>query len=107
MELFKVYHASSWQILTKLRLPSAYSHIYGGLKVSAGLSIIGAIAGEFVGGGGLGALIDAARTQQKVETVFAALLLLSLMGLLMMAALALINHLLASYRPFTATLESK
>lgn len=107
LELFKVYHASSWQILTKLRLPSAYSHIYAGLKVSAGLSIIGAIAGEFVGGGGLGALIDAARTQQKVETVFAALLLLSLMGLLMMATLALIHRWLISRRPFTATQESK
>jgi NitT/TauT family transport system permease protein len=105
LDLFRIYKASAWQILIKLRIPMAYSHIYSGLKVSAGLSIVGAIAGEFVGGGGLGALIDAARTQQRVEAVFAALLLLSLMGLIMMASLGLIHRLLTSYRPFTSVQE--
>lgn len=52
---------------------------------------MGVIAGEFVAGGGLGALIDAARTQQRVDIVFACLLLLSLMGLLLLAALGTLN----------------
>jgi ABC-type nitrate/sulfonate/bicarbonate transport system, permease component len=103
LDLFKIYGASSWQVLIKLRLPSAASHIYGGLKVSAGLAIIGAIAGEFVGGGGLGAMIDAARTQQKVETVFACLLLLSLMGLMLMAVLGLCHQLINRFRPYFRT----
>ena len=67
---------------------------------AAGLAIIGAIGGEFVGGGGLGAMIDAARTQQKVETVFACLLLLSLMGLMLMAVLGLFHQALNRVRPY-------
>ncbi|MFS4459943.1 ABC transporter permease [Bdellovibrio sp. HCB2-146] len=95
LELFRVYGADSWQILTKLRLPSAYPYVYSGLRISAGLSIVGVIAGEFVAGGGLGALIDSARTQQRVDIVFACLLLLSVMGLLLLAALGLINKKLS------------
>jgi NitT/TauT family transport system permease protein len=101
LDLFKIYHANAWQILWKLKLPAAYSYIYSGLKISAGLSIIGAIAGEFVAGGGLGAMIDAARTQQRVDIVFGALILLSLMGLLMIGALTLIHRLLLKYRPYS------
>lgn len=99
-ELFKIYHASKINILIKLKLPNAYSYIYSGLKISAGLSIIGAIAGEFVSGGGLGALIDSARTQQRVDIVFAALLLLSFMGLLLIGSLAGLNKIILRRRPF-------
>ncbi|UOF01994.1 ABC transporter permease [Bdellovibrio reynosensis] len=99
-DLFKIYHASPLKILFKLKLPIAYSYVYSGLKISAGLSIIGAIAGEFVSGGGLGALIDSARTQQRVDIVFAALLLLSLMGLLFLATLEILNRLILKRRPF-------
>ncbi|WP_413556989.1 ABC transporter permease [Bdellovibrio sp. HCB209] len=101
LDLFRVYRASSWQTLWKLKLPAAYSYIYSGLKISAGLSIIGSIAGEFVAGGGLGAMIDAARTQQRVDIVFGALILLSVMGLLMIGALTLSHRLLQSRRPYS------
>ncbi len=101
-DLFRLYQASRFQTLVKLRFPQAYSHIYAGIKVSAGLSIIGAIAGEFVGGGGLGAMIDSARTQQRVDIVFGVLLLLSLMGLTFVATLALINKVILSRRPFAS-----
>lgn len=99
-DLFKIYHASPLKVLFKLKLPIAYSYIFSGLKISAGLSIIGAIAGEFVSGGGLGALIDSARTQQRVDIVFAALLLLSLMGLLFLATFEILNRLVLKRRPF-------
>jgi NitT/TauT family transport system permease protein len=101
LDLFKIYRANAWQILWKLKLPAAYSYIYSGLKISAGLSIIGAIAGEFVAGGGLGAMIDAARTQQRVDIVFGALILLSVMGLLMIGALTATHRLLLKYRPYS------
>lgn len=101
-DLFKVYHASSFQTLVKLKIPNAYIYMYSGLKISMGLSIVGAIAGEFVGGGGLGAMIDSARTQQRVDIVFASLLLLSLMGLLFMAALTIFNRLMLLKRPFAS-----
>lgn len=106
-DLFRIYHATRWQTLWKLKLPHAYSYIYSGLKISAGLSIIGAIAGEFVAGGGLGALIDSARTQQRVDIVFGALLLLSLMGLLLMGALALLHKLITSRRPLASSTQGE
>lgn len=99
-DLFRIYHAGRLQTLLKLKLPCAYSYIYSGLKISAGLAIIGAIAGEFVGGGGLGALIDSARTQQRVDIVFAALLLLSAMGLIFMGALAGLRRFTLWLRPY-------
>lgn len=105
-DLFRIYQATPLQTLWKLKLPHAYSYIYSGFKISAGLSIIGAIAGEFVAGGGLGAMIDSARTQQRVDIVFGALLLLSLMGLLFIGAMALINRIILNKRPL-ATLSQE
>jgi len=102
-DLFRLYGASPWQILWKLQLPSAWNYIYSGLKISAGLAIIGAIAGEFVSGGGLGAIIDSAKTQQRVDLVFAALFLLSVMGLLLLATLALLERLFFHRFSFSAT----
>lgn len=100
LDLFAVQRASAIKTLFKLRLPWAYTHIFAGLKISAGLSIVGAVAGEFVAGGGLGAMIDSARTQQRVDIVFAALLLLSLMGLLFVGVLAFCNRCILRQRPF-------
>lgn len=100
-DLFRIYHANAWQTLLKLKLPNAYTHILSGLRIAIGLSIIGSIAGEFVAGGGLGAMIDAARTQQRVDIVFAALLLLSLLGLLLIGTLNLLHRLIIKHRPFS------
>ena len=100
LELLRVYRASPWQTLWKVRLPAAYPSIYAGLKVAAGLSVIGCVAGEFVAGGGLGAIIDSARTQQRIDMVFAALLLLSALGLSLSAGIRLFNRLLNRYRPY-------
>jgi NitT/TauT family transport system permease protein len=62
-------------------LPFALPQIFSGLRIAAGLAVIGAIVGEFIGGGGLGAVIDAARTRQRIDIVFAAVLISSLLGL--------------------------
>ena len=83
-ELFQFLKASSWQRLARLEIPSAVPHILAGLKTSAGLSVVGVVSGEFLAGGGLGALIDSARLQQRVDLVFASLICLSLIGLGMM-----------------------
>jgi NitT/TauT family transport system substrate-binding protein len=52
LELFAVNNASRWQTLLKLRFPGAIPRFAEGLKISAGLSVIGAIVGEFVAGFG-------------------------------------------------------
>lgn len=105
LELFDLYGANSWQKLKSLRLPKAYIAIYTGLKTAAGLSVIGAVAGEFVAGGGLGGLIDAGRTQQRLDIVYASLLLLSLLALAMVAALQAFNVLVNSWRPLGLNLK--
>lgn len=82
IDLFRLYGASRWQLLLKLKLPGAVPSIITGLNISSGLAMIGAVIGEFIAGGGLGGVIDAARTQQRLDKVFAAILLASFSGLL-------------------------
>lgn len=99
-QLFDLYGASAGQKLIKLKLPHALPSIFAGLKITAGLSIVGAVAGEFVAGGGLGAIIDAGRTQQRVDRVFAALLLLAFMGGLLIGLIGLLARILNKRRPY-------
>lgn len=92
LDLFRLYKASSWQVLWKLRWPNAYNSIYAGLKISCGLSVIGVVAGEFVAGGGLGSIIDSARTQQRLDLVYVSLALLSLLGLILVGSLRIFDY---------------
>lgn len=100
LELFQVYKVSPIRTLFYLKIPGSYYFIYSGLKISSGLAVIGVVAGEFVAGGGLGSLIDSARTQQRIDLVFACLLGLALIGLLQIMLLNGINSLIARWRPF-------
>ena len=98
VDLFGLYGASRRQRLLGLRIPFALPHMLAGLRIAAGLAVIGAIVGEFIGGGGLGSLIDAARTQQRVDTVFAAVLLAALLGFAFVTAINLFaRRLLGSW----------
>lgn len=89
-DLFRLYGASPAVTLWKLRFPAALPQILTGLRIAGGLAVIGAIVGEFLGGQGLGSVIDVARTQQRTDKVFAAVLLASFLGL---ALFGLINGL--------------
>ncbi len=93
-DLFKLYKASFRDRFFKLKLPYALPHILTGLKVSGGLAIIGAIVGEFVGGGGLGGVIDEARTLQRIDRVFAAVLLAAGLGLIFFMVIAGLSRIL-------------
>jgi NitT/TauT family transport system permease protein len=82
---FKLNRASRWQVLWRLRIPSALPYFFGGLRISSGLSLIGAVVAEFVAGtGGTGAglayQILQAGFQLNIPRMFAALLLISLTG---------------------------
>jgi NitT/TauT family transport system permease protein len=59
-----------------------------GLRVAGGLAVIGAIVGEFITGSGLGGVIDIARTQQRIDKIFAGLLWAAVLGI---ALFALVN----------------
>lgn len=86
VELFRLYSASPMQLLLKLKLPFALPQVFSGLRIAAGLAVIGAIVGEFIAGGGLGAVVDVARTQQRTDKVFAAVLLSAALGLVFVSA---------------------
>jgi NitT/TauT family transport system permease protein len=88
--LFDLYGASRWRKLARLRLPSAVPFLLEGHKVAAGLAVIGAVVAEFVSGSG-GAqglawrILEAANRLQTAK-VFAAIVILGLMGALVHAA---------------------
>jgi NitT/TauT family transport system permease protein len=92
-DLFRLYGASPLVTLFKLRLPAALPQVFTGLRVSAGLAVVGAIVGEFIAGGGLGSVVEIARTQQRIDKVFAAVLLASLLGLALFGLINLLSHL--------------
>lgn len=82
--LFRLYGAARLQMLRRLRLPSALPFLLEGHKVAAGLAVIGAVVAEFVSGSGgsqglAWRLLEAANRLQTAK-MFAALLLLGLMG---------------------------
>ena len=52
VNLFQLYGASRWQTLRYLRLPAALPYFLGGLRISGGLALIGAVVAEFVAGSG-------------------------------------------------------
>lgn len=87
--LFDLHGASRWQKLIRLRLPSAVPFLLEGHKVAAGLAVIGAVVAEFVSGSG-GAqglawrILEAANRLQTAK-VFAAIVILGMMGALVHA----------------------
>jgi NitT/TauT family transport system permease protein len=93
-DLFRLYGATPTAALVKLRLPYALPNILTGLRVAAGLAVIGAIVGEFITGGGLGGVIDVSRTQQRVDKIFAGLLLSALLGIALFALINLLSRVL-------------
>jgi NitT/TauT family transport system permease protein len=82
--LFDLYRATALQRLLRLRLPSALPFIVEGLKVAAGLSIVGAVVAEFVAGSGgaqgLAWRILEAGNRLETAKMFAALVALALMA---------------------------
>lgn len=92
-DLFRLYGASRLATMFKLRLPYALPSIFTGFRISAGLAVIGAIVGEFITGTGIGDVMIASRPQQRVDKVFAALLLGTLLGILLFSLINLLSWL--------------
>ena len=93
LSFFKLHRANRWQTLVRLRIPSALPYFFGGLRISSGLSLIGAVVAEFVAGtGGTGTglayQILQAGYQLNIPRMFAALLLIAVAGVLLFAAMA-------------------
>lgn len=90
-DLFRLSQATRWQTLIKLRIPHALGNLVLGMRISAGLAVIGAIVGEFfVGSGaqnyaGLGTVITGWQNLARTDAVIAAVFVSTLLGLVMLA----------------------
>ena len=87
-ELFRIYGAGRIRTWWLLGFPASLPSIFTGLRIAAGLSVIGAIVGEFVGAFGgdrapLGAVITSALRQNHTDVVFAAIVLAAMLGFLL------------------------
>ncbi len=99
VDLFELYGAGRWRALVDLRLPAALPYFLGGLRISGGLALIGAVVAEFVAGSGgrasgLAWRILESGYQLKIPRMFAALVLISLAGIAIYLLLTLLSHLL-------------
>jgi len=98
-ELMRSLNANRWQMFTKLEVPAALPVLFGGLKVSVTLSVIGAVVGEFVGAdAGLGFLINQARGLFNTPLVFVAIFSLIAIALALHGAVSLAETLVLRWR---------
>ena len=91
VNLMRTLRASRWQIFLKVQAPSAMPFLFTGIKIAIAVSVIGAVVGEWIGSSeGLGYLMIRSKAQFLTERVFAAIVVLSVMGvgLFLLAGLA-------------------
>jgi NitT/TauT family transport system permease protein len=99
VDLFRLYGASRTQVLWRLKLPSALPYILGGLRIAGGLALIGAVVAEIAAGAagagsGLAYRISESGYRLNIPRMFAALVLLSVAGILIYFALSFVSHLM-------------
>jgi len=98
LELVRTLRASRWQVFVKIRFPNAVPYIFTGLKLNATMSVIGAIVGEFVASErGLGALIIAGGVTLETPSIFASLILISVLGLVLYGIVVAVEHVVAPW----------
>jgi NitT/TauT family transport system permease protein len=97
-DLMTLSGASWWQRLIHLELPAALPAMLTGAKISGGLALIGAVVAEFVAGSGastgLAWRVIEAGNRLEIAQMFAALVLLSALGIVLFYALTLAEYLL-------------
>jgi NitT/TauT family transport system permease protein len=96
LDYFRLNNASRWQVLWKLRLPSAVPALCTGAKTACGLSVVGAIVGEFFAGYvgkrfGLGYLILLTKDQNRMAEMFSAVLTATLLGVAIFSAVSFLT----------------
>lgn len=95
LDLFRLYRASRWQLLWKLRLPHSVPFLVAGARTSSGMAVVGAIVGEFFAGNlaerhGLGYMILQG-TQFSTAKLFAAVIASTLLGIAIFGASTLVG----------------
>jgi NitT/TauT family transport system permease protein len=101
-DLFTLYKASPWQTFRYLLVPSALPYFMAGLKIAGGLSLIGAVVAEFTAGTagretGLASRILESSFRTEIPMMFAALLLVSLLGIVIFLVFAALSRMVLGH----------
>lgn len=100
LALLRSVGASEGKILRLVRIPTSLPQLLAGLKIALTLSVIGAIVGEFAGASaGLGYVIQFASTQLETPLVFAALAVVSVVGIVFYYLMEMLEHLVVPWAP--------
>jgi NitT/TauT family transport system permease protein len=100
VRLGKAMGATRWRLFIRIRLPSALPAIFAGLKISMTFAVIGAVVGEFVAGSaGLGYAIQSATGLFNMSLAFAAIVMISLLGVVLFFAVELIERVVLRSHP--------
>ncbi|MCK9919521.1 ABC transporter permease [Microbacteriaceae bacterium K1510] len=99
LALFELYKASRWEVLWRLKLPAALPQMLAGLRIAGGLSLIGAVVAEIAAGSagagsGLAYRIAESGYRLNIPRMFAALVLLSLAGVVIFFVLSAASYFL-------------
>jgi NitT/TauT family transport system permease protein len=95
LDLIRYLNASKLQLFLKIRIPNSLPYIFSGLKVSATMTVVGVIVGEFVASSqGLGFLIKDSQAMMNTPPMFAALFIISAMGLGLFALIGFLERVL-------------
>lgn len=98
LDLFRAMRGSTLQSLLWLRLPNALPYVFAGMKVAISLALVGAIAGEFVASqAGLGYVILSAQGAFQTSRVFAAIVLLGILGTILFFLVDLMERLVCPW----------
>jgi len=100
LELARSLQCSRLQTFFKIQLPSALPSIFSGAKIAVTLAVIGAVIGEFIGSNeGLGNLLLTANSQLNTPLAWAALVVLSVLGMILYGAVVLAEKILMPWAP--------
>jgi NitT/TauT family transport system permease protein len=100
VSLMRSVGASKGKIMLRVRIPHSLPHLMAGLKVAITFSVIGAIVGEFAGANqGLGYVIQFASTQLDTPLIFAALVVVSVLGLAFYYVVEFAERILVPWAP--------
>jgi NitT/TauT family transport system permease protein len=98
IDLGRVFNAPKWRVFVKIRIPNAYPYILSALKITATSAVVGAILGEFVASqAGLGFVIITSQSSMNTLVAFAAVAFVSIIGLAVFGAVALLARVLAPW----------
>ena len=89
IDLIQTMNATKWQIFRKVRIPNSLPFIFSGLKIATAFATVGAVVGEFVGSDkGLGFVLIVSNSMLETPQLFAALIPLSLIGIILYLVVA-------------------